>query len=197
MRGTTRRLFAVFKPPSVLAAPVVPARANQRYAAGEIVDAFLKSLCPSAEAILSGYMDRAAAGLVQLITEEQRKVAARPSYGEVVGVAVFNTLRIGRPLTATDQYGDFRGKKGVGFEGYRKSLYAQDWFGSSTERDVANILDGEPVTTRWVRLQIGDLPILWTSVREYNPGFIAVDQDGTHWIVEVKMDKEMESADGL
>jgi len=180
---------------TVLAAPVVPARANQRYAAGEIVDSFLRGLGPSAEKVLSGYMDRAAGGLIQLVTEEYRKVASKPSYGTVVELTLFDKVRIGRPETTTDRYGDFRGKKGIGFEGYRKSLYAQDWFDSSTERDVANILEDEPTIVLWVRLQLRDLPILWTEAREYNPDFIAVGRDKTHWIVEVKMDKEMSSAE--
>ena len=179
----------------VLAAPVVPARANQRYAAGEIVDAFLRGLGSTAEAILSGYLDRAAAGLIQLLTEEQRKVASKPSYGNVVELATFDQVRIGRPETTSDRYGDFKGKKGVGFEGYRTSLYAQDWFDSSTERDAANILDDAPAITLWARLQIGDLPILWTGAREYNPDFIALDTQHTHWLIEVKMDREMTSTE--
>lgn len=179
----------------VLMAPIVPARANQRYPASEIVDAFLHGLGPSAEKLLSSYLDRAAAGLIQLITEEQRKVATKPSYGEVVELTTFGKRRIGRPETTTDRYGDFKGKKGVGFEGYRKSLYAQDWFDSSPERDVANCLEDEAVITMWLRLQTGDVPILWTGAREYNPDFIAVAQDDTHWIIEVKMDKEVSSAD--
>lgn len=85
--------------------------------------------------------------------------------------------------------------KGAGYEGYRKSLYAQDWFDSSTERDVANILEDEEAIELWVRLQINDLPILWTGAREYNPDFIALERDDTHWAIEVKMDKEMASAD--
>ncbi|HEV8545438.1 MAG TPA: hypothetical protein VGQ64_04045, partial [Candidatus Limnocylindrales bacterium] len=41
-----------------------------------------------------------------------------------------------------------------------------------------------------------ELPILWNSAgQEYNPDFIVIDADGTHWVVEVKMDKEMASAD--
>ena len=47
-----------------------------------------------------------------------------------------------------------------------------------------------------VRLQVDDLPILWAEGRDYNPDFIVVDSDGTHWVVEVKMDKEMISRDG-
>jgi type III restriction enzyme len=48
----------------------------------------------------------------------------------------------------------------------------------------------------WVRLQIGDLPILWTGAgRAYNPDFIGDDRAGVHWIVEVKLEKEMGSTD--
>jgi type III restriction enzyme len=106
----------------------------------------------------------------------------------------FDRVRLGRVETSPDRFGAFR--KGVGYEGYRKSLYAQDWFDSSTERDLANILEDEDAIALWVRLQVGDLPILWTDGgREYNPDFIAVDRDGIHWIVEAKMDREMGSAD--
>lgn len=31
--------------------------------------------------------------------------------------------------------------------------------------------------------------------RQYNPDFIVIETDGTHWIVVVKMDKEVESED--
>lgn len=49
-----------------------------------------------------------------------------------------------------------------------------------------------------MRLQLKDLPILWSSAgREYNPDFIAIEKGGPHWIVEVKMDKEVTSADVL
>lgn len=58
------------------------------------------------------------------------------------------------------------------------------------------LLAHEDAITLSVRLQIGDLPILWNGAdREYNPDFIAVDRAGIHWIVEAKMDKEMASAD--
>jgi type III restriction enzyme len=177
----------------VLTAAVVPARANQVRPASEIVDAFMRGLGPQVEKILSGYMDRAAAGLIQLITEEYRKLAAKPSYGEVVELTEFKAVRLGRPDTSEDRFGAF--KKGMGYLGYRKSLYAEDWFDSSTERDVANTLEDEENIALWVRLQIGDLPILWMDAREYNPDFIAVERDGGHWVIEVKMDKEMRSAD--
>lgn len=177
----------------VLTAAVVPARPNQRRPASETVEAFLRGLSGQAEAILSAYMDRAAAGLIQLVTEEQRKFGTRPSYGEVVDLIAFVPLRIGCPETSNDRFSVF--ERGVGYEGYRKSLYVQDWFDSSTERDVANVLEDEDAVTLWVRLQTGDLPILWTGAREYNPDFIAVDCDSAHWLIEVKMNKEVASVD--
>jgi type III restriction enzyme len=177
----------------VLGAPVVPARANQQRPAGDTVDAFLHGLGSSAEKILSGYMDRAGAALVQLITDEHRKLNSKPTYGEVVEVTPFIKTRLGRVETSRDRFGPF--KKGVGYEGYAKSLYAQDWFDSSPERDVANTLDGEDEIAVWVRLHVGDLPILWTGAREYNPDFLAVDTADIHWVIEVKMDKEMATAD--
>ncbi len=75
-------------------------------------------------------------------------------------------------------------------------MYVQDWFDSSTERDVANILDDAEEIAYWIRLQTGDLPILWHgSGREYNPDFIVIDTNDIHWIIEVKMNKEMTSAE--
>ncbi|MHB8575469.1 MAG: DEAD/DEAH box helicase, partial [Dehalococcoidia bacterium] len=177
----------------LLGAPIVPARANQRRPAGQVVDMFLEGLGSQAEKILSSYMDRAAAGLLERVTEQYRKYAAKPSYEEVIELTQLGATRIGRPETSSDRFGAFR--KGVGYEGYKKSLYAQDWFDSSTERDAANILEDEDTITAWVRLQIGDLPILWTGAREYNPDLIAVDTDDRHWIIEVKMDKEMTTAE--
>jgi len=68
------------------------------------------------------------------------------------------------------------------------------WFDSEPERRVANMVDDKDLA--WVRLHLNDLPILWNSEgRQYNPDLIVIDSDGTHWIVEVKMDKEMASED--
>ena len=177
----------------ILGASVVPARANQRGPAANIVDAMIHGLGTSAATILSGYMNRAAAGLIQLITDEHRKFAAKPSFQDVLELVEFSKVRTARPETSLDRFGAFR--KSVGYECYTKSLYAQDWFDSSTERDVANVLETDDTIALWVRLQTGDLPILWSGAREYNPDFIAIDADDVHSLIEVKMDKEMTSAD--
>ena len=175
----------------VLAAPVVPARPNEIRPAGEIVDAFLAGLGPEAPKVLSAFLDRAVEGLLEVLTTQQRRFAAKPRFDQVVELVTFNRTRVGRAETSQDRYGPFR--RGVGYQGYAKSLYPEDWFDSSTERDVANLLDDDPAIVQWVRLQQGDLPILWTEGRDYHPDFIAIDREGIHWIIEVKMDRAMAS----
>ncbi len=57
-------------------------------------------------------------------------------------------------------------------------------------------MDEDDGVQAWVRLHNGELPILWTEGgREYNPDLIVVDKDGTHWVVEVKMDKAVSASD--
>lgn len=177
----------------LLNAPVVPAKKEELHGAARIVDAFVAGMGADAEKILSAYRGRAEAGLLRLVTQEQRRIAAKPKFDEVVEVDTYAPKRASRAETSADRFGPFR--KGVGYTGYAKSAYAQDWFDSSTERDVANVLEGEDQIVAWVRLQIGDLPILWASDRSYNPDFVAIDSDGIHWLIEVKMDKEMASAE--
>ena len=54
----------------------------------------------------------------------------------------------------------------------------------------------ESAFTLGIRLHIGELPILWNSAgQEFKPDLIVIESEGIHWVVEVKMDKEMESED--
>ncbi len=75
-------------------------------------------------------------------------------------------------------------------------LFDLAWFDSAPERTVANLVDDDGGVAWWVRLHTNDLPILWNSAgQQYNPDLIVIETDGTHWVVEVKMDKEIGSAD--
>jgi type III restriction enzyme len=178
----------------VLSSPVVPARAKERAAAGPIIEAFVAGLGTSAQELLSGYLDRAGAELISLVTQQQRRFSSKPKYETVLEIIEFRPTRHGRTEASKDRTGAF--KRNLAYEGYTKSFYTQDWFDSTPERTVANLLDADDGIAFWVRLQTNDLPILWSSEgREYNPDFIAAETDGTHWIVEVKMDKEMQSED--
>ncbi len=98
-----------------------------------------------------------------------------------------------KPVSA-DRFGTF--SKSLAYEGWRRSQYPLEWFDSRPERTVANIVDDDDDVVCWVRLHTGELPILWNSAgQQYNPDLVVVETDETHWVVEVKMDKEMTSAD--
>lgn len=174
----------------LLSSPVVAARLKEREAAGPILDAIFEGLGEEAQENLSRYFDRVSARLIETVAQVQRVAAANPDFEQVVEVSDFQTMRFARPDVSTDRTGPF--KRGIAYE-YQKSLYAQDWFDSSTERTVANLLDESSEVKFFVRLQRNDLPILFTGGRKYNPDFIVVQDKDAHDVVEVKMDREMTS----
>jgi type III restriction enzyme len=178
----------------VLASPAVPARKDQQAAVVPLMDAFFAGLGNAAEGVLSANLDRAGARLVKLVAEEQRRFMAKPTYHEVVELREFAPSRATDKPFSGDRFGAF--SKTVAYDGWKRALFPIEWFDSRPERTVANMLDGDLQVTCWVRLHVGDLPILWNSAgQEYNPDFIVLDRARTHWVVEVKMDKEMSSED--
>jgi len=143
--------------------------------------------------LLSATLYRAGGGLVRLVAEEQRAYMSAPSYEEVVELREFAPARATDREVSGDRHGAF--SRTVAYAGWKRSLFPVEWFDSRTERTVANMVDDDPTVSAWVRLQIGDLLMLWNSAGQmYNPDFIVIGTDGTHWVVEVKMDKEMDSA---
>ncbi|MDA8102647.1 MAG: DEAD/DEAH box helicase family protein [Nitrospiraceae bacterium] len=178
----------------LLHAPFVPARREERAAAAPIIQAFLDGLDGEAEKILSAYFGRASARLLQAVAEAQRRFAPKPSLKEVVGLRGFSAERNPRPVTSFDRTGEF--KRGVGYLGWRRSMYDQAWFDSSPERDVANILDEADEVTCWVRLHHDDLPILWSDAGQwYHPDFLVVEAPEVHWVLEVKAAAAMRDTD--
>lgn len=176
----------------VLASPAVPARATQRAAVAPLLDAFFDGLGAKAGEVLSANLDRAGARLVKLVADEQRRFMAKPSYQNVVELKDFDPGRATDKTVTSDRFGPFL--KSLAYDGWKRSMYSVVWFDSEPERRVANMVDDDPTVSSWVRLHINDLPILWNSAgQQYNPDLIVIDDDGTHWIVEVKMDKEVTS----
>lgn len=176
----------------ILASGIAPARRSERKAAAPLVDAFVDGLGDDAAELLSSYMDRAAARLIAVIGQEAKRFAAKPHYEEVVEVVEVGKPRIARARTTENRAGKY--ERGAGYR-YPKSLYTQDWFDSSTERDAANLLQDSEEVEVFLRLQRGDLPILWAQGRNYNPDFIVVEKTGDQYVLEIKMDKERESGD--
>ncbi|MGH9026818.1 MAG: DEAD/DEAH box helicase [Acidimicrobiia bacterium] len=177
---------------AVLGAPVVPARKDERVHAARLVDAFVAGLGEKAAELLSAYRDRAIARLVRLVTDEGRHFAPKPKFEEVVDVVPLGRSRCSRRQVTKDRTGVFR--KSLGYNGWRRSMYGVDWFDSEPERAVASAVDDAEDVTCWVRLQTGELPILWTNDgRHYNADLIVVQNDGTNWVVEVKRDSDISS----
>ena len=178
----------------VIGSPAVPARKDQRAAVAPLMDAFFRGLGHGAVELLSANLGRAGARLVKLVAEEQRRYMAAPSYHEVVELRDFSPMRATDKPVSGDRFGAF--SKTVAYEGWNRSLFPLEWFDSRPERTVANMVDEDGAVACWVRLHIGELPILWNSAgQEYNPDLIVIDADGIHWVVEVKMDKEVSSGD--
>lgn len=178
----------------VLASWAVPARKDQRAALQPLLDAFFAGLGSKAEEVLSANLDRAGARLVRLVGDEQRRFMVKPSYEEVVRLQPFDPARITDKDESEDRFGPF--SKSLAYKGWTRSVFSLAWFDSEPERRVANMVDGDDGVSCWVRLHVNDLPILWNAFgQQYNPDLIVIDTDGTHWVVEVKMDKEMASED--
>jgi type III restriction enzyme len=177
-----------------LGSPAVPARKDQRAALGPLLDAFFEGLGTKAVEVLSANLERAGARLIRLVETEQRRYMAKPSYHEVVEVKAYDPVRATDKTVSANRHGAFA--RSVAYEGWKRSIFPVAWFDSTPERAVANVVDDEESVAWWVRLHTNDLPILWSSAgRQYNPDLLVIETDRTHWIVEVKMDKEMTSAD--
>jgi type III restriction enzyme len=153
-------------------------------------------LGPKAVDVLSANIDRVGARLIRLVEQEQRRFMAKPSYHEVVELKEFNPARTTDKDVSGDRFGAFSRSSAYG--GWQRSLFPLEWFDSRPERTVANIVDEDGGVVSWLRLHTGELPILWNSAgQQYNPDLIVIETDGTHCVVEIKMDKEMGSPDVL
>lgn len=179
---------------ALLTAPVVPKRKDQVYGANAIVDALLEGVGSDAEKVLSAYGDRAAARLVKLVTDEHRKFLAAPRYEELVELTKLGRVRESKRKVILDRTGPF--SRSMAYNSFKRSLYGVDWFDSAPERAVANIVDDSDAIACWVRLQVGEMPILWRSDgREYNADMVVVESTGEHWVVEIKSDKDAPTTD--
>ncbi|MEJ7749535.1 MAG: hypothetical protein WKF56_09540, partial [Candidatus Limnocylindrales bacterium] len=177
----------------VLGSPAVPSRRDQRAAVGPLMEAFFEGLGDRARDLLSANLGRAGARLVRLVSEEQRTYMTTPSYQEVVELREFAPARATDREVSGDRHGSF--SRSLAYDGWKRALFPVEWFDSRPERTVANMVDEDAGVACWVRLHVRELPILWNSAgQEYNPDLIVIDTDGSHWVVEVKMDKEMDTA---
>jgi type III restriction enzyme len=178
---------------TVTGAPIVPRRASERAAAAPILGAFMAGLGDQAQEVLSVYGDRAAARLIQLVTNEHRRFVPKPKYENVVEIKTFSGVRLSKPNPSKDRTGKFT--RSMPYEGFKRSLYARI---GSTPRPSAT---RRTFSTTPMRSLTGSA---FSAVTYRSSGkapaasttrFIAVDTNDTHWVIEVKSDKDLSSAE--
>lgn len=142
---------------TLIGAEIVPAREKEAYAAEKIVDAFLRGLGNQAERVLSAYLDRAAGALVRAVTTEHRRFVAKPEYEKVIEMIDFAPVRIARSIATSDRSGAF--SRSIGYEGWKRSLYLQAWFGRCRGRPLLGTAElgrpADPLAERRARVQPG------------------------------------------
>jgi type III restriction enzyme len=100
-------------------------------------------------------------------------------------------------LNAPDGYNDPY-IKGVHFQGWRKSIMPTASFDAkTTEWELAKLLDRDDEITWWLRLYTTGSAFIPTETGRYFPDFIALDKDGTYWVIEGKADSDAQNADVL
>lgn len=176
---------------AVLHCQVVPERSVEVEAAKRIVNAVVEAMGEGSQLVLSAYLETVKLHLIEEVTRVARRYQRPPVVQDIIEWKPFSSIRFLRQGSTPDRHGPFR--RGQPYTGWVKSMYEQAWFDSEPERSMANILDDSSDIQYWVRLERGDLSILWNENQWYNPDFIAVDTADTHWVIEVKSDREMDS----
>lgn len=101
------------------------------------------------------------------IVQKQRQMRTKPRYKQIVGFVRFVPVRQGRAETSNDRTGKF--DKGVGYEGWKRSLYHQLWFDSDIERALATILDDPPRGAGQAAAEIASRPRLVRMPESFIP----------------------------
>lgn len=136
---------------------------------------------------------QAANGIDALIRQKYNARRLQPEYA-------FRTVTLPveprpMPTDVLDRYDDF--ERGRWYSGWRKSMLPVASFDAkSTERRLAEILDGSSAIEWWLRLQLDDPAYVeLDSGRRYFPDFIAVDKLSVHWLIEGKSDHDVARRD--
>ena len=99
------------------------------------------------------------------------------------------------PTDVLDRYDDF--ERGRWYSGWRRSVLPVASFDArTTERSLAEILDGSPRITWWLRLQTTDPAYVELDTGgRYFADFVAVDTDDVRWLIEGKSDHDVQRRD--
>ena len=126
--------------------------------------------------LLKDYIDK-----VQRSTKEVPKI--HPKSMRLLGYSLPFGERVYEPIDSGEQF-----KRGRVYSGWFKSLFAEESFDSySGEYELARLLNTSPHVVWWHRLHPQAQAYIYYTARDrYFPDFVALDDAGTHWIIEGK-----------
>lgn len=86
--------------------------------------------------------------------------------------------------------------RGAQFSGWRKSVLPVASFDAkTTEWQLAHLLDRDDEIAWWLRLSVTDPAYISHPNGSYFPDFVAIDREGTHWLIEGKSDRNAADPD--
>lgn len=177
---------------AVMKFPEVPSERRERRAAERIVEQFLGGAGATAEsAAVEWSAARQAVALQGLQALIRAAIGNRPRQTQSKLTPV--TLPIepvfvspDAPRAHEDDY-----QRNVDFTGWRKNVMPVAKFDArSTEWAIAHILEAANDIQWWLRLASRGDAFIRTDGGHYYPDFIALDRNGTYWIIEGKADDD-------
>lgn len=99
------------------------------------------------------------------------------------------------PTDIAERYDAF--ERGRWYSGWRKSILPVASFDArTTEWALAEILESASAINWWLRLQTTDPAYIELDTGgRYYPDFVAIDSDGTQWLIEGKADRDVDRRD--
>jgi type III restriction enzyme len=184
---------------AVMQQPEVPMEKASKNAAQRLVRAFLKGAgVTSEEASVEWGQKRqqqAVEGMRELIRAVIKNRKEEMRY-ELVPVALpLEPVLV--PSDAKNAYNDTFVKHQP-FTGWRKNIMPLATFDAgSTEWELAHLLERDDEITWWLRINAGEQAYIPMAPGSYFPDLVAIDKDGTSWLIEGKSDKNANDADVL
>lgn len=176
---------------AIMQQPEVPSEKASKNAAKRLIKAFLKGAGVTTDDETAEWgtkrRQQAVEGMRVLIRD---KITNRPRQESFEFVAI--TLPLEPVTVAADAlmaHNVTKFKKGLQYVGWKKNVMPVATFDAgTTEWQLALLMDRDPNIKWWVRLYTNGQAFIRTTDGFYFPDFIALDTDGTHWVIEGKAD---------
>lgn len=176
---------------AIMQQPEVPSERSSKNAAKRLVRAFLKGAGVASEDETAVWgskrSQQAVEGMRRLIRNKimNRKQQVAFEFVEIILPLEPVTVEVDAPNAHDTQ----KFKKGVQYVGWEKNVMPVATFDAgSTEWELARLMDRDPNIQWWVRVYVGGQAFIPTTYGDYFPDFIALDKEGTHWLIEGKAD---------